>query len=93
MTTQRIIDADHKEIGVFIPSKDWEEINKYLPKQPALDAEVASALRLLMASTEGIWSKFPFWLKVILCPLIMAEEQKQLPDRIKFIIGMSKGLN
>lgn len=83
VTTQRIIDADYKETGVFNPSKDWEEINKYLPKQPALDAEVASGLKPSHASTEGIWSKYPFWLRVILCPLIMEEEQKQLLNRIK----------
>ena len=64
-------------------SKDWEEINKYLPKQTAIDAKVASTLRLPIASAAGICSKYPFWLEVIPGPLAIMEEQKPLPDRIK----------
>ena len=85
MNIQRIIDADHKEVGVFIPSKDWEEIKKYLPPiRPALDSEVAGALKdfswhQLQESTQSILSG----LKAYYARLIMAEEQKPLPDKIR----------
>jgi len=84
MTIQRIVDANQNEVGVFIPSKDGEEIKKYLPEPFALDTEVASAVQdfswhQLQESTQSILSG----LKAYYARLIMAEEQESAPDETK----------
>lgn len=89
MQIQKIMDADDKMLGVFIPLRYWEEIKKYLPKKNAIVKQLENT------DLETALSQFSFFqlsessnsvlsdLSAYYSRLIMQEKEKPTPDQSK----------
>lgn len=89
MQIQKIMDADDKMLGVFIPLRYWEEIKKYLPKKNAIvnqleDTDLETALSQfsffqLSESSNSVLAD----LSAYYSRLIVQEKEKPTPDQAK----------